>query len=323
MMIITNYFYENERAMLKQFVSTYTYFYRHFFISVGCVLLSLNSHAHDFHSHQESVGTNKSHVEISTENGLTTTTNHASNYVKYLGNEALFIKVDDNKILFDPFFHDNIRIYQLVPDFLKSKITNGLAPFNNINVVFISHAHRDHFAVDEVVQYLLKYPQVKLVAPQQAIEKIIKQLTENKLTIDKQRLIGVKLAFGDQPWQMTLDELVIDAVRIPHAGWPSRAEVENIVFRVTLNGSSTIMHMGDADPDDDHYLPYKSFWQKKVTDINFPPYWFLYSAEGRDILDNIIGAKSNIGVHVPMDVPKQLKQSGRLFFSKPDENKTL
>jgi hypothetical protein len=83
------------------------------------------------------------------------------------------------------------------------------------------------------------------------------------------------------------------------------------------------MHMGDADPDDYHYLPYKAFWQKKSTDINFPPYWFLYSAEGRDILDNIIGAKANVGVHVPMEVPRQLIQSGRNYFSKPGENKSL
>lgn len=272
------------------------------------------SYGHDFHKH-------KPHSEkplVESEQRV-----NSNSYVKYLGNEALFIKVDETKVLFDPFFHDNIRIYQLVPDFLKNKITKGIAPFNNINAIFISHAHRDHFDVNEVVQYLLTFPQTKLVAPQQAIDTINTHVTKIKAAISQNRLIAVKLGFGDQPWQFQLENLTIDAVRIPHAGWPSRAEVENIVFRVTLNDSSTIMHMGDADPDDDHYLPYKFFWQKKITDINFPPYWFLYSAEGRDILDNIIGAKENIGIHVPMEVPKQLTQSGRSYFSTPDVNKQL
>jgi hypothetical protein len=56
-------------------------------------------------------------------------------------------------------------------------------------------------------------------------------------------------------------------VRIPHAGWPGRADIENLVFRVTLKSQSesvTVMHMGDAD--DNHYLPYKSHWQKRISD---------------------------------------------------------
>jgi L-ascorbate metabolism protein UlaG (beta-lactamase superfamily) len=247
----------------------------------------------------------------------------SNSYVKYLGNESLYIQVANTKLLFDPFFHDNINIYQLVPNTIKDKIINGIKPFNQINTIFISHAHRDHFAVDEVVQYLLKYQQTKLVAPEQAIAKVKAYLIKENTTIDSDRLISVKLELGDQPWQLNMDDLNIEAVRVPHAGWPSRADVENIVFRVTLNKSSTIMHMGDADVDDNHYLPYRAFWQKQKTDINFPPYWFMYSAEGRDILDNIIGAKENVGIHVPMEVPRQLIQSGREYFSKPDENKSL
>ena len=297
------------------------------------IFISLNgllfSHAHDFYNSgkpEESTTTILALDSKSANDNSQNSNNHSpntKNYVKYLGNEALFINVNNNKILFDPFFHDNISIYQLVPDFLKSKINNGIAPFNHINVIFISHAHRDHFAVDEVIKYLLKFPDTKLVAPQQAIDKVTAHLTKGDTSISPERLIGVKLGFGDQPWQLHLDGLTIDAVRIPHAGWPSRADIENIVFRVTLNDSSTIMHMGDADPDDNHYLPYRAFWQKQKTDINFPPYWFLYSAEGRDILDNIIGAKTNVGIHVPMEVPRQLIQSGRNYFSKPGENKSL
>ncbi|MDG1753009.1 MAG: MBL fold metallo-hydrolase [Thalassotalea sp.] len=297
------------------------------------IFISLNgllfTHAHDFHPSEkpeQSMTTILALDSKDANNYSQNSNNHSQkskNYVKYLGNEALFINVNHNKILFDPFFHDNIRIYQLVPDSLKSKINNGIAPFNHINVIFISHAHRDHFAVDEVVNYLLEFPDTKLVAPQQAIDKVTAHLTEGDALISPERLVGVKLDFGDQPWQLEMENLTIDAVRIPHAGWPSRADIENIVFRVTLNDSSTIMHMGDADPDDNHYLPYKAFWQKKSTDINFPPYWFLYSAEGRDIIDNIIGAKANVGIHVPMEVPRQLSQSGRDYFSVPDENKSL
>jgi hypothetical protein len=108
-------------------------------------------------------------------------------------------------------------------------------------------------------------------------------------------------------------------VRIPHAGWPARAEVENLVFRVTLPDGATVMHMGDADANDDHFLPQQMHWQQKVTNTAFPPYWFFYSAEGRDILEQIINAKQHIGVHVPVKVPKQLSTSGKMFYSAPGQ----
>jgi hypothetical protein len=42
------------------------------------------------------------------------------------------------------------------------------------------------------------------------------------------------LAFNQTPKSLEVAGLVIDAVRIPHAGWPGRADIENLVFRVTL-----------------------------------------------------------------------------------------
>lgn len=303
----------------------------YFMLSLLYMSSAFKVYAHNFHTKgQVSATHNASHSQGKSSQVLASKLTFQS-YVKYLGNEALFVHIANSKLLFDPFFHDNIRIYQLVPDTLKRDIFSGTAPFNAINLILISHAHRDHFAVDEVVSYLLSFTNTKLVGPKQAIDKINTQLKKLNKTISHERLISVNLNIGDQPWQQKIGEFLIDAVRIPHAGWPSRAEVENIVFRVTVNHAiddtasqhTTVMHMGDADPDDDHYLPYRSFWRKKITEVNFPPYWFLYSAEGRDILDNIIGAKTNIGVHVPMAVPKQLQQSGREYFSIPGNIKPL
>jgi hypothetical protein len=37
--------------------------------------------------------------------------------------------------------------------------------------------------------------------------------------------------------------------------------------------------------------------------VAMPPYWFFYSKEGRQILEDRIGASHAIGMHVPTDVP--------------------
>jgi L-ascorbate metabolism protein UlaG (beta-lactamase superfamily) len=239
--------------------------------------------------------------------------------VTYVANEAVLITNGDKKVLFDPFFHTAFGIYQLVPEYTQQAIFSGTSPFDNLTAIVISHAHGDHFAADDVLKYLLKYPNTQLIAPQQAVTELSVLSGANQIL---PQVTSVKLAFNQTPKSLEVAGLVIDAVRIPHAGWPGRADIENLVFRVTLKNqgvSVTVMHMGDSDPDDDHYLPYKEHWKKRISDTALTPYWFYLSAEGRDILTEILNVKKSIGIHVPIKIPSQLKSSNKDYFSKPGE----
>lgn len=241
----------------------------------------------------------------------------------YVANEAVLVINGDKKVLFDPFFHKAFGIYQLVPQSTKQAIFAGKTPFDNITAIVISHAHADHFAADDVLRYLKDYPNTKLVGPSQAINEL-RALKGAQLVEDQ--LKGIHLGFNDAPKSVEVAGLLIEAVRIPHAGWPNRADIENMVFRVTLQDPKlplTVMHMGDADPDYDHYLPYKEHWQARKTHTNFPPYWFYYSLEGKDIIDSLLNTQHSIGVHVPVKVPKELIDTGEDFFSKPGESRIL
>ena len=100
-------------------------------------------------------------------------------------------------------------------------------------------------------------------------------------------------------------------------------EVENLVFRVTLNETATVMHMGDADPNDEHFIFHDNYWRKRLSHLNFPPYWFYFSAEGRDILATMINAEQHIGIHVPVNIPQQLKNKNYPYFSEVAEEKKL
>lgn len=238
----------------------------------------------------------------------------------YLGNEAVLVTGTKSKVLFDPFFHRNFGQYQLVPKHIKSAIMQGKTPYDDIDAIVISHAHGDHFAAEEVLSYLQAFPDTKLVAPQQAVDALSE--LDNSQAIMPQ-VLSVKLALGDKPIQILVGEITVEAVRIPHAGWPGRADVENLIFRVALDDNLTVMHMGDADANDDHFLPYKTFWQERESDTAFPPYWFFSSAEGNDILDIIINAREHIGVHVPIVVPTSLKKGSKDYFSKPGEKRNV
>lgn len=240
--------------------------------------------------------------------------------LRYLGNEAVMVTDGDSKVLFDPFFHNDYNIYTLVPDKIRQAIFAGETPYDNVNAVFISHAHGDHFSAGDVLNFLIRHQQVQLVAPKQAIEQILVLPNADKIS---QRFHAINLDYGDQASILSVGSIKVEAIRVPHAGWPARAEVENIIFRLTLDENLTVMHLGDADPDDNHFLPHKEFWQHRVTDYAFPPYWFMLSIQGRTILDKRINTKDSIGIHVPKVVPKSLQKSGQEYFSKPGEIKII
>lgn len=238
----------------------------------------------------------------------------------YLGNSAVVVQNSGIKIMFDPFFHNDFGIYQQVPAPLREKVMAGEAPYDGIDAIFISHAHEDHFNVHDVLSYLQRHPDTLLFGPLQAVSAIEALSLSQEI---QNRLHSVNLDFGEAPVRFNKGQLDVEVVRIPHAGWPARKEVHNLVFRVSLAQQHTAMHMGDADPDDDHYLPYRAYWEAKKTDINFPPYWFFSSAEGRDILHEILNANKHIGVHVPVNAPRFLTNGNYQYFHQPEETRTI
>ena len=238
--------------------------------------------------------------------------------VIYLGNEGLLFSGGEHKVLFDPFFHNVYGQYQAVPEEIHEAIISNTPPYNDIDLIVISHAHGDHFSADTVADYLTANKKTILVAPTQATEKVL-QLKQDL----SEQIRGIELAFGDAPTELKIDDIAVQSVRIPHAGWPSRKDISNLVHRVSLSSGASIIHMGDADPRDEHFAPFALHFKQQQSDAAFPPYWFFTSPEGPAILKTRIDAKESIGIHVPVIVPEELIQSGGQYFSKPGAIKIL
>ncbi|PHR57686.1 MAG: hypothetical protein COA43_11765 [Robiginitomaculum sp.] len=244
----------------------------------------------------------------------------------YLANEAILISQGDVKVLFDPFFPTGFGTYLEVPSAMKAKIMAGAAPFDSVDAVFVSHVHPDHFDVSDMVKYMKAHPSVHLFISAQGVEMMQSEMEDGDAKADAEifkRITGFALKYKDAPQSKTVGKIKVDVVRIPHAGWPSRADVSNLVFRVTLDNGVTVMHMGDADADDTHFKPHNAHWQARNTDRAFPPYWFFGSEVGNTILTTRINAKASTGIHVPIKIPTGLSQSGYDYFSKPGESRVI
>lgn len=244
----------------------------------------------------------------------------------YIANEAVLVTQGDLKVMFDPFFISGFGTYTEVPEKMLAAINAQAAPFDGVDAVFVSHVHRDHFDAEAMFAYMTANEAVNVFLP----EKGAQQLRDLSGDVDgdgggvMKRVIAFDLTEGGKPKSVSRGDIKVDAVRIPHAGYPSgRRDVNNILFRVTLAGGVTVAHMGDADVNDIHYAPYAAHWNKTSVDHAFPPYWYFGNQTGVDILTQRLKAKAATGVHVPIKVPPGLAQSGFDYFSKPGEARII
>ena len=246
----------------------------------------------------------------------------------YIANTGAMIERGETKILFDPLFHYGPDIYDRVPAEVEAALLAGIEPWDGIDAVFISHHHADHFDPATILELLRAQQTIEMFGPDQAAAAI-RELVADPADPVLKRVHGLSLENGMAATDIVLGPLLVEAARIRHAGWPDyHADVENVVFRVTLDGETTVMHFGDADPEDAHFARSPEHWNERQSHLAMPPYWFFLSDEGRQILRDRIGADKVIGMHVPTAVPDdRASRRERLqdidLFVMPGETRTL
>ena len=246
----------------------------------------------------------------------------------YLANQAVLVTSGDTKVLFDPLYDNGYDRYQMVPAEVQQKLMAGETPFDDVDAVFISHSHGDHFTPELMRQYLLNQPDVRVYAPMQAVTAL-RAASRNAGADDEalfRRVTGIALENGDDALQIELQNISIGAISIPHSGWPERmTDIENLSFRISLDNETTVAHFGDADANAQHFEPYGSYWAAQTTHFAMPPYWFFQSAEGRAILDEVIKPEQAVGTHVLVELPEDEAESldGYDLFTKPGERRSI
>lgn len=249
----------------------------------------------------------------------------AQTTIQYLGNEGVMVSRGETKVLFDPLFDNGYGQYQMVPDDMRAAIFAGERPFDEVDAVFVSHHHGDHFSASDILRLLRAQADIRLYAPAQAVAAVRGIATADDAAA-LERMTGLDLEYGDPPVRIETAGLLIEAVHIPHSGWPTaRTDVQNIAFRVTLEDDSTVLHLGDADARVVHFSGDADYWESRRVDLALPPYWFFASADGVEILEDRLDVINAIGIHVPdrfadsAAVPAELRSAD--LFTRPGEGR--
>lgn len=245
--------------------------------------------------------------------------------VEYLANEGVMVWQGDTKILFDPLYDNGFGTYLMVSDRVRNAIFAGEPPYDDIQAVFVSHHHGDHFSATDMLRLLRERQDIHFYAPSQAVVAVRELATaDDQAVLD--RMTGLDMEYGDSPVSITAGSLQIDAAFVPHSGWPTaRTDVQNIVFRVTLNNGTTVMHMGDADARTVHFETDEAFWDETTIDLAMPPYWYFLSEDGIEILEDRLDVINAVGIHAPADFSDPSNRPEELLsydiFTSPGEGR--
>jgi L-ascorbate metabolism protein UlaG (beta-lactamase superfamily) len=249
--------------------------------------------------------------------------------VHYLANAGVLIAGGDTKIVFDPLFRNDFGTYRLLPEALERALFAGETPFDGLDAVFISHYHEDHFSPGDVFRLLKERPDIKLYAPVQAVAEM-KRIPDDDNYLDVfARVTEIALDHGDEPITIEAGDLIVEASRIPHTGWPDRLlDVENIAYRVTIDQVTTVLHLGDADTRDVHFARDAEYWDRRRTHMAFPPYWYFQSEDGRSVLEHRLKPEHAVGIHVPVEIPRDPAErpadlKGYDLFVEPGETRDI
>jgi len=65
-----------------------------------------------------------------------------------------------------------------LPSADREKIETAKAPFDQINLILVSHRHLDHFHPESVAQHLQHNPKAFLVSSQQVVDEVEKNFKD-------------------------------------------------------------------------------------------------------------------------------------------------
>lgn len=233
-------------------------------------------------------------------------TNPTGLEITYIANEGVLISSGDKQVLIDGLHREYERDYAFLPPVQREKIETAKPPFDQIDLVLVSHKHLDHFHPESVGLYLQNNPNALFVSSQQVVEEIEKNF-KNFQAI-KSRVTATTYAWKERVAMKTAG-VDLEILSLRH-GTGRHATIQNFGHVIKLGGKK-LLHLGDADTAPENFEKFNL--DEEGIDIAFIPIWYLLYSEGQTIVREHIKPKQIIAVHIsPSEAAgaaKQLKQS--------------
>jgi L-ascorbate metabolism protein UlaG (beta-lactamase superfamily) len=223
--------------------------------------------------------------------------------VTYIANEGFLIETTNHKVLIDALFGNIKGNWCDQPgDSVIRLMTGGVIPFDNTNIVLVSHRHSDHFNAAMTIDFLRNNKRSVLICPDQVNERLklaagCSEVSERIITIRSQE---------HPDTSFMVNGIKVRAMRLRHGSWIETDSatgksvdlhegVENIGYLIQQDGF-TLLHTGDCNSaNKSQFNAYKLLTTK--IDVAFFDRAFL-RPEGLDIINENINTNNICLMHI-------------------------
>ena len=203
--------------------------------------------------------------------------------VTYIANEGFMLEGSEKKKLIDALFGKKDLSFCDVPspDVLNN-LSSAKSPFDNIDLILVTHRHIDHFDAGSVMSHLEINNHCNVIGTHQVIEALKDFKSYEAM---KDRIHDITPPFA-QSEAVNVNNIEISVLGLKHCTYfvtdengnqvDRHKDMQNLGFIIKL-GSQTILHIGDSAMDDEEEYKQFNFPQKNI-DIAFlgslfwPPY---------------------------------------------------
>ena len=203
--------------------------------------------------------------------------------VTYVGNSGFLVTVGDKKVLIDGIFSGFTRSYKLPPN-VQDLLVLASPPFDDIDLILVTHSHGDHFDASMVQTHMQNDPKSVFVSTSQATNQI-KGFGDRVITVD---------ASAGNPVQKDINGIQVEAIYLSHG---NDTEVMNQGYVIKIDGV-TVFHTGDIDASllsaenlKGYDLPGKNI------DISFIQHFLLSDTAFHSLISDIFKSKNVVASH--------------------------
>ena len=215
--------------------------------------------------------------------------------VTFIANEGVMISSHGKKVLIDALFDKPNPEYDAPPKDMLESMTAGKAPFDNVDLVLVTHIHPDHFSPSVGAQFMKNNLNAVLIGADDAVSAM-KDLIKDWGAV-KDRMLSFNLKPGETS-EKTVKGIAIKIFRTLHSG--DRESPHNFMYLIKMNGK-TIFHEGDSDGK---VATFKELGlENEKIDLALVHFWFPLHPEGEKIIQGIL-KPDHVGL---IHLPKRLK----------------
>jgi L-ascorbate metabolism protein UlaG (beta-lactamase superfamily) len=225
--------------------------------------------------------------------------------ITYLANEGFLIETANKKILIDALFGGFESDWCDLPT--KEMINGleyGLPPFNNIDVIAVTHNHRDHFSETIVVNFLLNNPSAILVCPVQVDSALSKNVNYKKL--GNQIISVTPTQYNDS--SIVVSDISIRILRLEHSHFMEEdsstgnmanrhRNIENLGYLFNIE-ETKLFHCGDTNPLNEKEYSTFLLNEEKIDIALLERLFYSHGEKGVEIINKYINPMNIIVMHI-------------------------